>query len=150
MPQACGSREDCRYMSLTDEKGDGLLVCGEVPYAMSALPFTAQELDDKKHTNETLARDKVVLSVDYAQNGLGNRSCGPEVLPAYRLQPREARFVYTVQGTTGGKRNFRVKYSEALVPPLQAAQKNAVTETAEAYRDPSDADVRESAGFSDK
>ena len=150
MPQECGSREDCRYMSLTDEKGDGLLVFGEVPYAMSALPFTAQELDDKKHTNETLARDKVVMSVDYAQNGLGNRSCGPEVLPAYRLQPREARFVYTVQGTTGGKRNFRVKYSEALVPPLQAAQKNVVTETAEVYRDPSDADVRESAGFSDK
>ena len=102
------------------------------------------------YTKILVVHNRLDKSVDYAQNGLGNRSCGPEVLPAYRLQPREARFVYTVQGTTGGKRNFRVKYSEALVPPLQAAQKNAVTETAEAYRDPSDADVRESAGFSDK
>lgn len=150
MPQECGSKEGCRYMSLTDNNGNGLLVFGEIPYTMSALPFTPAELEERKHLNDVLARDKVVLSVDYAQNGLGNRSCGPEVLPQYRLQPEEVRFVYTVTGTQNGSRSFRVKYDEAAVPPVYARKAANLNVVAEAYRDPSDADMRKSVGFEDE
>lgn len=150
-PQECGSKEQCRYMSLTDEAGDGLLVFGEAPYACSALPFTPQELSGMQHLNDTLRRDKVVLCVDYAQNGLGNRSCGPDVLPRYRLQPEPVRFVYTITGTSGGRRDFHVRYDETMVPPVQArVLPDAGSFKAEGYRDPSDADVRKSAGFTDR
>ena len=138
-------------MSLTNDAGDGLLVFGEVPYACSALPFTPQELSGMQHLNDTLQREKVVLCVDYAQNGLGNRSCGPDVLPRYRLQPEPVRFVYTITGTSGGRRDFHVRYDETMVPPVQArVLPDAGSFKAEGYRDPSDADVRKSAGFTDR
>lgn len=148
MPQECGNKEQCRYMTLTDGSGKGVMVFGEVPYAMSALPFTAKELDDMKHTPETLARDKAVVSIDYAQNGLGNRSCGPDVLPQYRLQPEEVRFVYTVKGVAEDDHDFRVQYGEELVPGVQARRLAGADQAVfSEYRDPSDADVRKSAGF---
>lgn len=104
-----------------------------------------------QHLNDTLRRDKVVLCVDYAQNGLGNRSCGPDVLPRYRLQPEPVRFVYTITGTSGGRRDFHVRYDETMVPPVQArVLPDAGSFKAEGYRDPSDADVRKSAGFTDR
>lgn len=137
-------------MSLTDEKGNGLIVFGTVPYPMSALPFTAAELDDMKHTTDTLDRDKVVVTVDYAQNGLCNRSCGPDVLPQYRLQPEKVRFVYTVAGVKGGNCDFRVKYPEELVPMVQArVLPGADLFPAENYRDPSDADIRKATELHD-
>ena len=148
MPQECGNKEHCSYMSLTDENGKGVLVFGVVPYPMSALPFTASELDDMKHTTDTLDRDKVVVTVDYAQNGLGNRSCGPDVLPQYRLQPEKVRFVYTVAGVKEGNCDFRVQYPEELVPMVYVrVLPGADLFPAENYRDPSDADIRKATGF---
>ena len=137
-------------MALTDEHGKGLMVFGTVPYPMSALPFTAAELDDMKHVSDTLARDKVVVSVDYAQNGLGNRSCGPDVLPQYRLLSENVRFVYTVRGVNEDDDDFRVRYPEELVPPVNSrALPGADLFEAESYRDPSDADIRKATGFDD-
>ena len=150
MPQECGNKEHCGYMALTDERGKGLMVFGTVPYPMSALPFTAAELDDMKHVSDTLARDKVVVSVDYAQNGLGNRSCGPDVLPQYRLRPEAVRFVYTVRGVNEDNDDFRVRYPEELVPAVNSrVLPGADLFEAESYRDPSDADIRKATGFDD-
>ena len=137
-------------MTLTDDNGKGLIVFGAVPYPMSALPFTAAELDDMKHTTETLARDKVVVTVDYAQNGLGNRTCGPDVLPQYRLQPEKVRFVYTVAGVSDDNYDFRVQYPEELVPKVSVRVLPGADQfAAESYRDPSDEDIRKATGFDD-
>ena len=135
-------------MALTNGLGNGLLVYGAVPYAMSALPFTAFELDNMKHAPETYPRDKVILTVDYAQNGLGNRSCGPDVLPQYRLHPEKARFVYTITGFSDHKANFRVGYPESMIGTVhERSVPNADGFPAEVYRDPSDEDIRKASGF---
>ena len=148
VPQECGNKERCRYMALTNDLGNGLLVYGAVPYAMSALPFTAFELDQMKHASETYARDKVILTVDYAQNGLGNRSCGPDVLPQYRLHPEKARFVYTITGISEHKANFRMRYPESMIGAVhERSIPNADGFPAEVYRDPSDEDIRKATGF---
>ena len=36
--------------------------------------------------------ERIWLNLDYAQNGLGSASCGPGVLPAYRLSAVPATF----------------------------------------------------------
>jgi hypothetical protein len=64
---------------------DGLL-------AVTALHYTAEDLDAAKHPYELKPRREVILCVDYKQRGLGNASCGPDVLKAYDFQPESCSF----------------------------------------------------------
>jgi len=148
VPQECGNKEKCRYMAVTNTFGKGLIVFGAVPYAMSSLPFTAAELDDMKHTPDTYPREKVILYIDYAQNGLGNRSCGPDVLPEYRLHPEKVRFAYTIKAFSGDQDDFKIKYPDFILPNMsEHILKKAGNEGHESYRDPSDEDIRKATGF---
>ena len=148
VPQECGNKERCKYMKLANENGEGIVLFGAVSYAMSALPFTASELDDMKHLSDTYPRSRVVASVDYAHNGLGNKSCGPDVLQQYRLFPETARFVYTIAKISNETCSFRSQYPESLVPTVAPrVLSNADRFPAEVYRDPSDDDMRKATGF---
>ena len=40
--------------------------------------------------------DSTVLCIDYALNGIGSNSCGPEVLAAYRFDEKEFQFGFTL------------------------------------------------------
>jgi beta-galactosidase len=85
-PQENGNKEDVRWATLTDASGDGLLVVSEdKPMATSALHFTAADFAAARHAFELKPRPEVVLSLDAAQCGLGNSSCGPGVLERYAL-----------------------------------------------------------------
>ena len=115
---------------------------------MSAHAHRAEEIDAMKHQTDTLSRDKVIFTIDYAQNGLGNRSCGPDVFPGYRLEPKTVRYAYTLMHITSQTRAFRYAYSRDILPELCAEEKNAQQEVSVGeYRDPSDEDVRRAAGF---
>ena len=48
-------------------------------------PPHAAELYAAAHADDLAARDDVVVCVDAAHRGLGTASCGPDVLPQYRL-----------------------------------------------------------------
>ena len=43
------------------------------------------EVDAKEHNFELQPCGSTVLCVDYRHNGIGSNSCGPELLPRYRL-----------------------------------------------------------------
>ncbi len=92
MPQENGNKTDVRWAALTDEHGVGLLVLADRLFETSVHHFTAQDLTVARHTHELCRRDTIVWNLDYAQNGLGNGSCGPGVLPQYQLRPREIRY----------------------------------------------------------
>ena len=148
MPQECGAKMNTVYMTLTDENGAGVAFFGARPYTMSALPFRAEELDDMKHQYETANSDKVILTIDYMQNGLGNRSCGPDVLPSYRLQPDPVRYAYTMMPISSKDEDFRVSYeSDILSAFTENFDKEAFEIEKEEYRDPSDEDIRKATGF---
>ncbi len=84
-PQENGARGDCELVQI-DGEGAGLDV-----YAISrtlsfnASRYTAEELTDAAHNYELEESDSTVLVVDYAHNGIGSNSCGPEVLDEYRF-----------------------------------------------------------------
>ena len=147
MPQECGAKMDTVYMTLTNSSGDGFAFFGEKPYTMSALPFEPRELDSMKHSVDTEAREKVVFTLDYAQCGLGNRSCGPDALPQYRLMPEAVRYAYTVKKISAGE-SFILGYPESVISKIESAERVSLLDIPkEEYRDPSDEDVRRKAGF---
>jgi beta-galactosidase len=85
-PQEYGNRTDVRWAALTDENGAGFLVVGQPTLNVSAHHYTAQDLARAGHTHELVPREDITLNLDMAQSGLGSESCGPGVLPQYRLE----------------------------------------------------------------
>lgn len=92
MPQENGNKTDVRWVTLTNRGGAGLLAIGMPTLNMSAHHYTAQGLEEAKHTYELGRQEDIILNLDYAQSGLGNGSCGPGVLPRYLLDAGEYRF----------------------------------------------------------
>ena len=84
-PQDNGSRQDVRWVSLTGPDGTGLLILNPVPLAFTAMHYTASDLSAAKHTIELTRRDEVYLTLDAAERGVGNASCGPDVLEKYEV-----------------------------------------------------------------
>jgi uncharacterized protein YceK len=100
-PQETGNREGTRWVALLPRRGTGLLVTMDAPLAFSALPYTVRDLDRARHVNDLKPRDRVFLSIDAGQCGLGNGSCGPGVLDQYLLRPEPLRFGFTLRPFTG-------------------------------------------------
>lgn len=140
-PQEYGSHMNTRYMTLTDGT-HSLNVTGAIPYAMSALPQSTETLFASEHSDELPTSDGTWLHVDYAQHGLGNRSCGPEVLPKWQLRTTHVRFGYLLKsGDYTG--TAYPQYAAEMFKPWEGTQATAQ----EAYRDPSDPDQRRKVGL---
>jgi beta-galactosidase len=84
-PQENGNRADVRWMTLTDDSGAGLRVSGNPLVHITSRRWTSEQLDAARHPVDLEPGDRVWLNIDYGQNGLGTGSCGPGVLPGYRL-----------------------------------------------------------------
>jgi beta-galactosidase len=86
-PQENGNRTEVRWAALTAPDGTGFRIDGHPHLELTARRWTSADLDAAKHTNELRAGELVWLNLDIAQQGLGSASCGPGVLPKYRLLP---------------------------------------------------------------
>lgn len=98
--QSMGNRTDTRYLSLTDNDGKGIRITAARPIAFSALHYTDKDIWNAKYDHELdkVRRNEVILSLDAAQYGLGNASCGPGPLNQYRLQPdTEYSFTFRIE-----------------------------------------------------
>jgi beta-galactosidase len=92
MPQENGSRADVRWAELTGD-GPGLRLEGRPDFAFTARPWTSEALAAARHPPELVPDpDWVWVNADAAQQGIGTASCGPGVLPSYRLDPRPVSF----------------------------------------------------------
>ncbi len=94
-PQENGSRSEVRWAQLTDGHGEGIRVLGHPTFALTARPWTTEDLDRAAHPHEVVPGDRLWVNLDLAHNGLGSASCGPGVLPQYRLHPTETGFAVT-------------------------------------------------------
>jgi len=96
-PQEMANREDVRWVSLVDKSGTGLLVVAEDLLSVTALHYTAEDLNKAEHIHELNPRQEVVLSLDYKQCGLGNGSCGPGVLDKYALHAEVFNYSFSLR-----------------------------------------------------
>ncbi|MFE7550964.1 glycoside hydrolase family 2 TIM barrel-domain containing protein [Streptomyces gardneri] len=93
-PQENGSRIDTRWLELTSGS-EGVRVEGDPAFAFTARRWTTQQLDAAAHDTDLVAGDTLWLHLDHAQHGIGSQSCGPGVLPEYRLDAAAATFALT-------------------------------------------------------
>lgn len=96
-PQETGSHQDTRWLALRDAEGEGMLVLSLGDhFAFSALPYRTADLAAARRYVDLSPRAETVLSIDAAQCGLGNSSCGPGVLAKYAVLPEPDRLRYAI------------------------------------------------------
>ncbi len=100
VPQEFGLRTDCRWVELVDPaRGEGgQIVRVDVlqPLALhaSATHHTVADLFAARTSPELVRRRELIVHLDVAHRGVGTASCGPDVLPEYRLTPGRYEFAY--------------------------------------------------------
>ncbi len=70
--------------------------------AVTALHYTADDLDKADHIHELMPIEDIILCLDSWQYGLGNGSCGPGVIDKYSTYPESFNFSYSLRPYTRG------------------------------------------------
>jgi beta-galactosidase len=111
-PQENGYKTDTRWLTLTDENGTGLLVCGNPLICFAALMNIHDDFEspgklsqyrkDAKtantHTINVKPRELVNLNVDLGQMGVGgDDSWGAEIHPQYRLLEKKYEYSFRLR-----------------------------------------------------
>lgn len=84
--QSNGNRIGLRWLTLTNNEGNGVKVETSGDVAFSLTPWTDAELRTARHEWELPTSNRVVAHFDAIQKGVGNGSCGPGPLPKYEIQ----------------------------------------------------------------
>ncbi|MCX7801303.1 MAG: beta-galactosidase small subunit, partial [Fimbriimonadales bacterium] len=99
-PQEYGNRMETRWLRLTDDYGQGVMVVGFPTFSFSVHPFDLRTLTSARHLPDLQEAGSLRLYLDLAQMGLGSNSCGPGPGPEYWVRPEPFRFsVAFVQAT---------------------------------------------------
>jgi beta-galactosidase len=104
VPQEYGLRTQCRWFEVSNPKTHEVIRIeaeGE-PLHMSALPYLTQDLYQAADQTELTKRPYLTMNIDIAHRGLGTASCGPDVLPKYRIQTGKFLFAYVVSHESRG------------------------------------------------
>ena len=90
-PQECGNRTGVRCVSVQDESGSGLeFSCGEAPFEMSVLPYSAYELENAMHIGELPESSYTWVRLAAKQMGVGgDDSWGAPVQEMFRIPSNE-------------------------------------------------------------
>lgn len=75
-PQDMGNHEEVRWISLTDNQGNGAVFIPNEPMAASALQYTAKDMILAGHPHELPEAKDTYLHLDLGVTGLGGNSCG--------------------------------------------------------------------------
>ena len=72
------------------------IIAGRTPFSFSLLGHTQEQLEGAAHNFELEKSPFNVLCVDYRQQGIGNRSCGPDPFKPYLFNDLRFRFDFTL------------------------------------------------------
>ena len=100
-PQENGSHYDCDFVTV---KGKGLRLTvasadtdPDSTFSFNASAYTQEELEAKRHNYELEPCGSTVLCIDHRMAGIGSHSCGPELLPKYRVSGETFRFSFMMK-----------------------------------------------------
>ncbi len=101
LPQEHGTKQEVRWLSLTNNEGQGLLFAAPDQMAASAVHFRPEDNytnsnTRKKHTYEFVKCSTAVVNLDAVTRGLGNNSCGPDVMDKYELKAANTAFRFFI------------------------------------------------------
>ena len=102
-PQENGYKTDVRWLTLTNNSGNGIQIEGLQPICISALNNYPEDFDagltkKYRHTNDITPRKEVVICVDLAQRGLGgDNSWGALPHNQYQLKNKEYSYGFVIK-----------------------------------------------------
>jgi beta-galactosidase len=96
-PQENGSHFGTEWATVTNALGEGILFssAGHAPadaFSFQAAHHTPEALAAAMHPHELKNCAETVVHLDWMQSGVGSNSCGPELLPQYRLSQKDIHF----------------------------------------------------------
>lgn len=92
MPQENGSHYGTEWAAVTNALGAGLLFIGMEDFSFNASHYTPEDLTAADHNYKLVKRPETIVNLDCRMSGIGSNSCGPELLPQYRLSQTELQF----------------------------------------------------------
>lgn len=103
-PQESGYKTDVRWLTLKNDKGQGMKIVGQQPIGFSALNISTEDLDPGKtkaqrHPSDLdlNSKEAVYLHLDYKQRGVGgDDSWGRLPHDLYRLLDKQYSYSYTI------------------------------------------------------
>ena len=100
-PQEHGTKQEVRWMALTNADGNGLLFVAPDQMAASAVHFRPEDNytdrnNRSRHTYQFKSCAQTIVSLDAATRGLGNASCGPDVMDQYELRAANTPFRFFI------------------------------------------------------
>ena len=102
VPQEFGLRTGCRWLEIIDPEGGEAVRIGALQpstLSFSATHHRPSDLFEAPTQAEVRRRDGLMVCLDAAHRGLGTASCGPGVLPEYRIASGRHEFAYRVSVT---------------------------------------------------
>ena len=95
-PQDNGNRQDCNWLSMTNNIGNGIFIISEKTFNFSAWNYTKENIHSSQHTNELKKSSHITLNIDHKILGLGSNSWGSEVLDSYRTKFIDFNYSFTI------------------------------------------------------
>ena len=122
-PQETGSKEDVRWMALRDNAGAGLLFIAPEKMSASAVHYRAEDLytnrnNRKKHPYEVTFNENTIVSLNAKMRGLGNASCGPDVMPQYELKADYTLFNFMILPITSSLTDQKLSEKARIESPV--------------------------------
>ena len=115
-PQENGNKTDVRWMTITNESGNGLLFIGEPLINVTASHIIMEDLESpdrtdgrhqkgvkpvNRHTTDVIFRDLTSINIDYKQMGVGgDDSWGATTHPEYRLTENAYSYSFIIKPVT--------------------------------------------------
>ena len=133
-PQDCGYKSDVRWVALTDDKGDGVLIRGSVPMYAQALHYGWEDLFLSRHWGRDsmrvfaplVPRRETFFNFDIRQLGLGTAQCGPKTLACYAFANRREEWTVTLKPVRGATRERLAELAAGIgqAVPVQDAKRD--------------------------
>jgi len=128
-PQEMGNRTDVRYAAIRGADNGGLLIAGMPLFEFSALHFTREELEVKKHPYELEKSPETIVRINFTQQGVGgDDSWSPRgkphpefTLPANRDYNFSFRLSSIANGENAAEKS-RIIFKEIPKPDTWEAQ----------------------------
>ena len=92
--QENGSHTDCDYV-IIEKENQTVIAVSPKPFSFNVSYYTQEELTRKAHHYELEKSGNTIVCLDYAQNGIGSNSCGPELRAEYQLD--EETFIFEMK-----------------------------------------------------
>lgn len=113
VPQENGNRTDVRWMYFADHSaGEGLLIAADSLLSMSAWPYTEENINQAKHTNELQDAGFLTVNIDLIQMGVGGNDTWSDVsqpLEQYQIPAGYYRYRFYLTPYKAKKQNDLIK-----------------------------------------